>query len=107
MFLPEQNGRLEPALVDLEGVRFPGELSGRQRLRALAELNASLPDALPAELRCAAFRRYARIHPFPGGTNAALRRVLQASLARRHRFRGVGCALVEGAAGQDSTLNQR
>jgi tRNA A-37 threonylcarbamoyl transferase component Bud32 len=83
------------ALVDLEGVRFPRRLREARRRRALAELNASLPDAFPAEWRCRAFRRYARELPFGVGNEAALREVVRESLARRHRFRGEGCRLAE------------
>jgi hypothetical protein len=45
--------------IDLEGVRFPRRLREARRLRAIVELNASLPDSYPALLRCRAFRRYA------------------------------------------------
>lgn len=95
VFLREGASGLEPVLVDLEGVRFRGRLTEARRLRALAELNASLPDVFPAELRCAAFARYARVHPFAGGQRAALHRLVEASLARRHRFRGEGCTLAK------------
>jgi tRNA A-37 threonylcarbamoyl transferase component Bud32 len=82
-------------LVDLEGVRFRPRLSDAQRMRALVELNASLPDALPVDLRRRAFARYARAHPFREGADAALRRVVRLSLARQHRFRGEGCRTAE------------
>jgi tRNA A-37 threonylcarbamoyl transferase component Bud32 len=93
VFLRDGPRGLEPILVDLEGVRFRRGLAEPRRLQALAELNASLPDVFPAELRCAAFARYVRAHPFAGGADRALHRVVEASLARRHRFRGEGCAL--------------
>jgi len=83
------------SLVDLEGVRFRTRLSDAQRMRALVELNASLPDALPVDLRRRAFVRYARAHPFREGTDAALHRAVRLSLARQHRFRGEGCRAVE------------
>ena len=38
--------RLESRLLDLEGVRFPRRLPDRERMRALAQLNASLPDRM-------------------------------------------------------------
>jgi tRNA A-37 threonylcarbamoyl transferase component Bud32 len=84
---------LDPLLVDLEGVRFRRALGEARRVQALAELNASLPDVFPAELRRAAFARYARAHPFAEGSARALRRVVEASLARRHRFQGRGCKI--------------
>jgi hypothetical protein len=74
-------------------VRFRRGLAEARRVQALAELNASLPDVFPAGLRCAAFARYARAHPFAEGSDGALHRVVEASLARRHRFRGEGCAI--------------
>jgi tRNA A-37 threonylcarbamoyl transferase component Bud32 len=83
------------ALVDLEGVRFRARLSDAQRMRALVELNASLPDTLPVELRRRAFARYARAHPFREGADAALLRVARLSLARQHRFRGEGCRVAD------------
>jgi hypothetical protein len=81
----------EPKLVDLEGVRFPRRLSDARRVQALAELNASLPDAVSAPLRTAAFRRYAARHPFRAGADATLREVVRRSLARRHRWSGADC----------------
>jgi tRNA A-37 threonylcarbamoyl transferase component Bud32 len=92
VFLRDGPRGLDPVLVDLEGVRFRRALGEARRVQALAELNASLPDVFPVELRRAAFARYARAHPFAEGSARALRRVLEASLARRHRFRGEGCA---------------
>lgn len=91
VFLRDGPRGLDPLLVDLEGVRFRRALDEPRRVQALAELNASLPDVFPVELRRAAFGRYARAHPFAEGSARALRRVVEASLARRHRFRGDGC----------------
>ncbi len=80
-----------PVLIDLEGLRFRRRLPERRRLRALAELNASLPDAWPAEARCRAFLRYATFESFAGGRARALREIVRASLARRHRWQGRDC----------------
>jgi len=83
-----------PRLIDLEGVRFRRRLADDARLRALAELNASLPDsALPASERCSLFRRYAAALPFRRSTDAALREVVRRSHARQHVWRGTGCSL--------------
>jgi len=90
IFLEEQDGRLVPRLIDLEGVRFPRRIGPKRRLRALAQLNASLPDAFPNPARCRAFARYVAEHPFPGGNRRALERLVAMSLARRHRWSGVG-----------------
>jgi hypothetical protein len=86
-------------LVDMEAVRFRRRLSVGQRLAALSELNASLPDPVPAALRREAFARYAAIHRFPAGTAAAARAVVRQSLARGHRWTGAGCACAAGPAG--------
>jgi tRNA A-37 threonylcarbamoyl transferase component Bud32 len=96
--VPEAEGAGPRAvLVDLEHVRFPRRLADAARRRALAELNASLPDAVPATLRREAFLRYAARHPFAEGRGAALRRVVEESLARRHRWTGAGCACAKAA----------
>lgn len=79
-------------LIDLEAVRFRRRLTPPRRLAALAELNASLPDSVPAALRRDAFARYAAIHRFPSGAAAALGEVVRRSLARRHRWTGADCA---------------
>lgn len=88
---------VEARVLDLDGVRFPRRLSDARRLRALAQLNASLPDRFPAEARRLAFRRYAAALPFRGGPDLALRRVVALSLARRHRWTGRGCALADSS----------
>ena len=88
-------GRSEPRLIDLEGVRFPRRVSDDARLRALAELNASLPDdSLPADERRELFYCYAAALPFRIPVEQALREVIGRSLARQHAWRGLGCALV-------------
>jgi tRNA A-37 threonylcarbamoyl transferase component Bud32 len=84
---------LRAKLIDLEGVRFWRRIPDDRRLQALAELNASLPDAYSAAVRRRIFDRYARQLPFAGGREAALARVVAASLARRHRWTGADCSL--------------
>ena len=95
VWLAQEAGHLAPRLIDLEGVRFRRRLPERARLLALAQLNASLPDAFPAGERRRAFARYARALPFAAGARAALLALVRASLARRHRWSGAGCALAE------------
>jgi len=90
IFLEEREGRLRARLIDLEGVRFRRRIGAKRRLRALAELNASLPDSFPNHARCRAFARYAAEHPFEGGNRRALERLVAMSLARRHRWTGAG-----------------
>ncbi len=87
----------DPRLIDLEGVRFPRRLGAARRRRALAELNASLPDAVPARDRRRAFARYALFEPFPEGAAAARKEVVRESLARRHRWSGHDCACATDA----------
>jgi tRNA A-37 threonylcarbamoyl transferase component Bud32 len=91
VFLTDAAGRCVPRLIDLEGVRFRHRLADARRVHALAELNASLPDALPGALRRRAFARYAAALPFAGGAGAALRKIVRESLARRHRWSGADC----------------
>jgi len=78
-----------PRLIDLEGVRFGRRIGALRRRRALAQLNASLPDRFPDRTRLAAFERYVRRLPLGRG---ALRRVVSASRARRHRWTGKDCS---------------
>ena len=84
---------IEGRLIDLEGVRFRRRLSDRARIQALAEINASLPDRIPADLRCRAFRRYAAALPFDCEAKHALRRIVEVSLARQHRWTGGDCEI--------------
>jgi tRNA A-37 threonylcarbamoyl transferase component Bud32 len=98
ILLPRSAGRLAPQLIDLEGVRFPSRVTDSHRLSALAELNASLPDAYPAPLRRQAFRRYAAALPFASGWRSAQTQLVRASLARGHRWTGAGCAEVQPAS---------
>lgn len=82
---------LAPRLIDLEGLRFAARVPDRRRLRALAQLNASLPDTFPDEARRAAFARYEHRLPFRRGRERALRWIVARSRARRHRWSGEGC----------------
>lgn len=87
-----------PVLIDLEGVRFRRRLDDDARLRALAELNASLPEAaLPATERCELFRRYAAALPFAMPRERALRELVRRSLARQHAWGGRDCELSSGS----------
>jgi len=92
VMLRRDGEQLTTRLIDLEGVRFPRRLSDADRIRAIAELNASLPDEFPGPLRRRAFERYAAALPFVRGQDAVLRDVVSLSLARRHRWTGGGCA---------------
>jgi len=93
VYLDDAASDLAPRVLDLEGVRFRRRVPDRRRLRALAQLNASLPDRFPDAARREAFGRYARSLPFRGGAARALRRVTALSRARRHRWTGVDCPL--------------
>jgi hypothetical protein len=97
VLLRTAGGRFEPRLIDLEGVRFQRVLSARQRVRALAQLNASVGDGLDGAARCRFFARYAQALPFAAGSRAARRDTAQESLARRHRWSGRGCEDVRPA----------
>lgn len=87
--------KVEPRLLDLEGVKFRGRLRERTRLQALVELNASLGDAFPNAARLAAFERYARALPFAQDKSETLRQIVAQSLKRNHRWSGAGCACAE------------
>jgi hypothetical protein len=91
--------RLEGRLIDLEGVRFRARLRDPERIRALAELNASLPDSIADSLRCRAFARCAAALPFERGSEAALREIVAASLRRTHRWTGAGCEIAAQVSG--------
>jgi hypothetical protein len=77
---------LAARLVDLEDVRVPRRLGDAARLRALAQLNASLPDWIEAPPRQRAFERYASRLPFGCGPARALARIVRLSLARQHHW---------------------
>jgi tRNA A-37 threonylcarbamoyl transferase component Bud32 len=99
VYLGWREQRLTAGLIDLEGVRFRARLRDRQRIRALAQLNASLPDDIAAAPRCRAFARYAAALPFDRPRAAALRDVVRASLERAHRWTGAGCAEASEVSG--------
>ncbi len=82
---------LSARLVDLEDARIPRRLGDRARARGLAQMNASLPDWIPAALRRRAFRRYATWLPFRAPRGRVLARIVSESLARRHHWSGRGC----------------
>ena len=85
-----------PVLIDLEGVRFRARLRDEARLRALAELNASLDESvLSTAQRCSVFARYAHALPFSMPAQRALREVVRRSIARDHVWQGRDCSLEE------------
>lgn len=104
VFLRTQNSedgaetRLEPTLIDLEGVRFSRQLNDNQRIQALVELNASITEIqIPGDQRCLALELYAQALPFapsrPGGLGAVLREIMRSSIARNHFWKGADCNL--------------
>jgi tRNA A-37 threonylcarbamoyl transferase component Bud32 len=90
-------------LVDLEDLAGPGEPDDEARLTALAQLNASIPDArLDAQARGEALARYCARLPFSRvglDLAGARQEILRRSLARDHRYRGEGCAAAAGRRG--------
>ena len=86
---------MEARLIDLEKVVFLRRVGERRAIRALAQLNASLPDAYPASARCGAFELYMRAAPLPLGREQARAAVIVQSLARAHRWTGQGCREAE------------
>ena len=79
-------------LIDLDGVQFTRRLTDRQRIEALAQLNASLADGLAgSEARRRTFGRYAQAMPFRCGTPEARRRIARRSVQRASAWSGEGC----------------
>jgi hypothetical protein len=99
VYLGWRERRLEARLIDLEGVRFRQRLRDPERIQALAELNASLPDSIADDLRCRAFARCAAALPFDRGRETALREIVAVSLRRTHRWTGAGCAIASRVSG--------
>ena len=78
----------EPRLLDYGRVRFGLCVSRRRRMKNLAQLNAALPDVVPAVLRERALAQYASLGRWSGDPAALRARVIALSLARRHRWHG-------------------
>jgi hypothetical protein len=93
VFAGREAGEWQVRLVDLEGVRFRRRLRDSRRILALAQLNASLPDALAAAERCRAFAGYARRLPFRRGAELALEGIVALSLERADCWTGAGCGV--------------
>jgi Ser/Thr protein kinase RdoA (MazF antagonist) len=84
--------------LDLEDVRLGARLDDTARVRALAQLNASLAEeAFPTPARLAGFEAYRARLPFEAGSAEILRRIAVQSLARKHRWHGESCALGRAA----------
>ena len=79
-----------PRLLDYADVRFGIAVSQRRRVKNLAQLNAALPDSVPAELRERALARYlAELGASSRDDAARLRRdVVELSVKRRHLWSG-------------------
>ncbi len=78
----------EPRLLDYGRVRFGARVSRRRRVKNLAQLNAALPDLVPARPRELALASYLA-ESETGDEPAALRRdVIAASVRRAHRWHG-------------------
>ncbi len=99
-------GRLEARLIDLEGVRFRRRVPWWRRRRALIQLNASMPDSVPAATRRRFLARYLQIFPVRDSA-AAERSIVERSLARNHRWSGSDCSLGSGAARPRAPETQR
>lgn len=82
-----------PALLDTADVRFRRRISRRRRIKNLAQLNAALPDTVPAALREAALAHYVRSSDFDGDVAALRREVIAQSLQRQHRWHGCATAI--------------
>jgi len=78
----------EPRLLDYGRVHFGLRVSERRRAKNLAQLNAALPDLVPASLREQVLAQYASLSRYRGDLAALRSRVVALSLARRHRWHG-------------------
>ncbi len=107
---PAPDGATPPRLwlVDLEDLEGPGPIDDEARLAALAQLNASIPDAHSAARdRHAALARYVARLPFERAgldLEGAHQEILRRSLARAHRFRGEACPppSLDGSGGAEA-----
>ncbi len=78
----------EPALLDYGRVQFRARVSRRRRVKNLAQLNAALPDEVPATLREAALARYLAESGYADDPSRLRRDVIAESLRRSHHWRG-------------------
>jgi tRNA A-37 threonylcarbamoyl transferase component Bud32 len=78
----------EPRLLDYGAVQFAAAVSRRRRVKNLAQLNAALPDLVPAELREAALATYLAESGYPDERAKLRSDVVTASVRRRHRWNG-------------------
>ncbi len=79
----------QPArLLDYQRVRFGIRVSRRRRTLNLAQLNASLPDQLPGELRKRALQRYLERCGYRENGRKLREAVISQSLQRSHRWHG-------------------
>jgi tRNA A-37 threonylcarbamoyl transferase component Bud32 len=77
-----------PRLLDYGRVHFGYRLPLRRRIKNLAQLNAALPDVVPASLRERGFQRYLLGCDFTGDEARLRERAIEESLRRRHRWSG-------------------
>jgi tRNA A-37 threonylcarbamoyl transferase component Bud32 len=90
--------RLDPGFrfwwLDLEDLELGREPRDAARLRALAQLNASLADELfSSSARRAGFDAYHARLPFDADARGVMQRVVGQSLDRAHHWRGEDCEL--------------
>jgi tRNA A-37 threonylcarbamoyl transferase component Bud32 len=77
-----------PGLLDYVRVQFGWSVSLRRRIKNLAQLNAALPDTVPASLRERALQHYLEQSSFEGDAERLRGRVIELSLRRNHRWHG-------------------
>ncbi|NNL84414.1 MAG: hypothetical protein HKP27_02120, partial [Myxococcales bacterium] len=88
---------VEAVLLDLEGMRIRTRLTYRERIEAMAELNASLPGDVPNALRVRAFDHYRTACFWACEREVALRDVALRSAQKAHRWEPDGCACLRGS----------
>jgi tRNA A-37 threonylcarbamoyl transferase component Bud32 len=78
----------EPRLLDYGAVQFSSRVPRRRRVKNLAQLNAALPDLVPAALREAALATYLAESGCADEAARLRRDVVTESVRRRHRWSG-------------------
>ena len=87
-------------LIDLEGVRFRRRLPDARRIEALAQWNASLPDAVTAPERVRVLSEYCERTGTEDAMDATLSAVVALSLERAHRWTGSDCRCARDLGGR-------
>lgn len=82
-------------VVDLEDLEELGTASEAERIGALAQLNASIPDGdMNGATRWEGLEAYAHRLPFDRPLSLIARDIAKRSLSRQHRWKGIDCDFI-------------